>query len=117
EDSALALPERVEDIGFHSKASDDRDSEDVLLPPLFLNRRGFSSFFSPDGLQKRQITLGSGLDDGGNRLDQIHSAGSTARLRPAGAVLHRNRGISGICSRQSCPRRQRWFVELVRIRA
>ena len=29
EDSALALPERVEDIGFHSKASVAWNSEDV----------------------------------------------------------------------------------------
>jgi hypothetical protein len=29
EDSALASAERVEDIGFHPKASVDRDSEDV----------------------------------------------------------------------------------------
>ena len=45
EDSALALPELVEDIGMHSKASVVRESEDVLLPPLFPSHRGFSSFF------------------------------------------------------------------------
>ncbi len=51
EDSPLALPELVEDIGIHSKASVIWDSEDVLLPPLFPNRRGFSSFFSEFELQ------------------------------------------------------------------
>jgi hypothetical protein len=58
EDSALALAEFVEDIGFHSKASVDRDSEDVFLPPLFPDRRGFSSFFGWDVARKPQITLG-----------------------------------------------------------
>jgi hypothetical protein len=58
EDSALASAERVEDIGFHSKASVDRESEDVLLPLLFPDRRGFSSFFSADEAQGPQITLG-----------------------------------------------------------
>ena len=47
EDSALALPERVEDIGFHSKASVDWDSEDVLLPPLFPDRPGVFELFRP----------------------------------------------------------------------
>jgi hypothetical protein len=58
EDPALASPERVEDIGFHSKASVVRDSEDVLLPPLFPVHRGFSSAFGRDVARKRQITLG-----------------------------------------------------------
>ena len=57
EDSALASPERVEDIGFHSKASVVWDSEDVFLPPLFPDHRGFSSFFGRDVARKRQITL------------------------------------------------------------
>ena len=61
EDAALASAEFVEDIGFHSKASVDRGSEDVILPPLFPDHRGFSSFFAVDEAQGLQITLGSGL--------------------------------------------------------
>ena len=45
ENSPLALPQFVEDIGIHSKASVVWNSEDVCLPPLFQNHRGFSSFF------------------------------------------------------------------------
>jgi hypothetical protein len=52
EDSALALPEGVEDIGVHSRASVVRDSEDVLLPPLFPDCRGFSSHLGPDDAQE-----------------------------------------------------------------
>jgi hypothetical protein len=48
EDPALASPEFVEDIGFHSKAPVGRDSEDVFLPPLFPDHQGFSSSFGGD---------------------------------------------------------------------
>jgi hypothetical protein len=61
EDSPLALPEFVEDIGVHSKAAVVWDSEDVFLPLLFPDCRRFSSVFGRDEAQKLQITLGSGL--------------------------------------------------------
>jgi hypothetical protein len=51
EDSLLALPEFVEDIGFHSKASVVWDSEDVLRPQLFPDCRRFSSVFHRLDLQ------------------------------------------------------------------
>jgi hypothetical protein len=57
EDPALALPELVEDIGSHSKASAVRESEDVLLPPLFPDCRGFSSLFQRLGFRKNKSHL------------------------------------------------------------
>ena len=45
EDSPLALAEFVEDSRIHSKASVFWNIEDVLLPQLFQNPRGFSSYF------------------------------------------------------------------------
>src|SRR5262249_28075537 len=46
EESPLALPQLVKDSGVHSKASFSWISEDVFLPQLFQENRGFSSFFS-----------------------------------------------------------------------
>src|SRR6516225_6540167 len=60
-DSPLALPEFVEDIGFHSRVSVVWPNEDMRLPPLLPNYRGFSSFPRQMSLQDLYITLGSGL--------------------------------------------------------
>ena len=46
------------DSGRHSKALVDWNSEDVFLPPLFQNLRGFSSFFSEFYPDRVYITLG-----------------------------------------------------------
>src|SRR6516162_1003938 len=62
-DSPLALPEFVEDIGFHSRVSVVWPNEDMRLPPLLPNYRGFSSFPRQMSLQDLYITLGSGLED------------------------------------------------------
>src|SRR6516162_7499398 len=62
-DSPLALPEFVEDIGFHSRVSVVWTNEDMRLPPLLPNYRGFSSFPRQMSLQDLYITLGSGLED------------------------------------------------------
>src|SRR6516165_12232570 len=62
-DSPLALPEFVEDIGFHSRVSVVWPNEDMRLPPLLPNYRGFSSFPRQMSLQDLYITLGSGLGD------------------------------------------------------
>src|SRR5512135_8134 len=51
ENSSLALTQFVQDIGIHSKASDRWNSEDLSLPPLFQETRGFSSFCSKFGPQ------------------------------------------------------------------
>src|SRR6516225_7212883 len=61
-DSPLALPEFVEDIGFHSRVSVVWPNEDMRLPPLLPNYRGFSSFPRQMSLQDLYITLGSGLE-------------------------------------------------------
>src|SRR6516162_1232517 len=68
-DSPLALPEFVEDIGFHSRVSVVWPNEDMRLPPLLPNYRGFSSFPRQMSLQDLYITLGSGLvvDEKGHR--------------------------------------------------
>jgi hypothetical protein len=59
DDSPLALSQLVEDSRVHSKTSIYWSSEDVLLPELFQENRGLSSFlsrFCPHGLY---FTLGS----------------------------------------------------------
>src|SRR5262249_32940817 len=60
-DSPLALPEFVEDIGFHSRVSVVWPNADMRLPPLLPNHRGFSSFLRQMSLRELYITLGSGL--------------------------------------------------------
>jgi hypothetical protein len=45
EDSPLASPEFVEEIGIHSKASVASSSEDLFQYPIFQNLRRFSSLF------------------------------------------------------------------------
>jgi hypothetical protein len=46
------------DSSSHSKASAGWNSEDVFVPQLFHNLRGFSSFFSDFGPGQKNITLG-----------------------------------------------------------
>jgi len=66
EDSAVAFS-RLPTVAFsgilgdrmtHSKASVGWNSEDVFLPPLFQNLRGFSSFFQDFDQVDLYITLG-----------------------------------------------------------
>ena len=54
---AVAFSGFLGDSSSHSKTSVCWNSEDVFLPPLFQNLRGFSSFFSKFSARKKNITL------------------------------------------------------------
>src|SRR5262249_9684648 len=88
-DSPLALPQLAEDSSFHWKASVAWNNEDVFLPLLFQERRGFSSFFSKLDLQALYFTLGSGLIHArlGHRMDRVGDVDRAGCVEKAGLTL------------------------------
>jgi hypothetical protein len=53
----VAFPGLLGDSSSHSKASVDWNSEDLFVPQLFHNLRGFSSFFRDYAPGQKNITL------------------------------------------------------------